>query len=79
MSFWNRIKWNSVEDITCRINKALDGLPQSTKEILLDRVVAKHLPKKSIGYKPYGLHPKSIYKGKVPYGAASHGNLESER
>ena len=48
------------------------------KEVL-NVVLSRLLPGTSVHGKPYSKNPKSIYKGKVPYGITSHGNLESER
>lgn len=46
---------------------------------VLNGVLGRILPGTSVHGKPYSKNPKSIYKGKVPYGVTSHGNLESER
>jgi pyoverdine/dityrosine biosynthesis protein Dit1 len=50
-----------LPDKTAIINKLLDTMPDSTKEIVLDKVIAKQLPEFHLGHKPYKVNPK---KGK---------------
>jgi hypothetical protein len=40
------------------INALLTPMPVSTREIVLDRVIAKQLPKHHIKYRPYQVNPK---------------------
>ena len=40
------------------INAILATMPDSTKEIVLDRVIAKQLPKQHLKHRPYQVNPK---------------------
>ena len=40
------------------INALLATMPTSTKEIVIDRVIAKQLPNKHLKFRPYKVNPK---------------------
>jgi hypothetical protein len=61
MSAWlagfglNKLFRTDTESRTKRINRELEGLPQSTKEIVIGRIIAIHLPARHIHRNPQKL------------------------
>lgn len=82
MHWFKRKKVNPlVSDAVLAANDveiALDAWVGSINEReVMNIVLARKLPGTSVRGNPYSVNPKSIYKGKVPFGITSHGKLES--
>ena len=45
---------------TAIINAILSTMPTSTKEIVIDRVIAKQLPDKHLKFRPYKVNPRKV-------------------